>query len=43
MSVVLYAVLAYGAMAALSFGVVAVIVLINRIFTTPEKGGDDRG
>ena len=38
MNVVLYALLAYGAMAMISFGVVGVIVLINRIFTAPEKG-----
>lgn len=38
MNVVLYALLAYGAMAVISFGVVGVIVLINRIFTVPERG-----
>lgn len=40
MNVVLYAMSAYGATAAISFGVAAVIVLINRIFTAP-KGGED--
>lgn len=41
MNVVLYALLAYVVMAIISFGVVAVIVLINRIFTEPEGEEDN--
>ena len=40
MGVITYTVLAYAATAAISFGVVAVIVLIDKVFSSSE-GGDN--
>ena len=40
MNVELYALLAYGAAAVISFGVAAVIVLIKRIFAAPAGEGE---
>ncbi len=37
MNVVAYALLTYAATAVISLGVVAVIVLINKVFSSPEE------
>lgn len=37
MNVVAYAMMAYAATAAISLGVVAVIVLIDKVFSSPEE------
>ena len=41
MNIVLYALLAYGATAIISFGVIAVIVVLNRVFSPSEEETDD--
>lgn len=41
MNVIAYALLAYGMTAIISFGVVAVIVAVNKIFSAPEEDTND--
>lgn len=41
MNILAYTLLAYGMTAVISFGVVAVIVTVNRIFAAPGKEADD--
>ena len=41
MSVITYVLLAYGMTAVISFGVVAVIVAVNKLFSAPEGETDD--
>ena len=41
MSVITYTILAYLATAVISFGIVAVIVLINRVFSSTEEKDHD--
>lgn len=41
MNVVLYAVLAYAATAVISFGVITVIVGLNRVFSAPGEESDN--
>lgn len=41
MNVIAYALLSYGMTAIISFGVVAVIVAVNKIFSAPEEDTND--
>lgn len=41
MNVVAYALMTYAATAVISLGVVAVIVLINKVFSSPEEESND--